>query len=186
MQKFAVIGPARAGKSTFATYLAEALGTKAVDTSEWLVQVESKRQEVLQERFKSTTWLYEPVLDGYYKSGWDPDRNRPARELLIALGDAVCALQPDFLIEQCLKKGDIIVGIRRQSEFDHLPDGVQVVWIDRTGTTDGTDSKHLDIPRSVADVIVNNNGSLDDLRHEAERIARIASVSLNTASHIYP
>ena len=146
--KFIIIGRQGAGKSTFGAFLAEELGTKATDTSQWLVDVEKARQKALMERYGITPWMARGMppkpnnpdgtldlteeFDMSY--GWDDVRNRPARELLVALGDAVNSVGNTFLVDRCFDKGDIAVGVRRRNELVEIRKAyhnVVVVFIDR-------------------------------------------------------
>lgn len=140
--KFIIIGRQGAGKSTFGAFLAEELGTKATDTSQWLVDVEIARQKALKERYGIGSWfisgpaaaMSNAELSEKLTSGWDPERNRPARELLVALGDAVNSVGNTFLVDRCFDKGDIAVGVRRRNELVEIRKAyhnVVVVYVDR-------------------------------------------------------
>lgn len=152
--RFAIIGRARAGKSTFAEYLSEILGLQCSNTSDWLVEVEKFRRRKLHD-------LEPTALPS-------PDFNKnEMRSWLIALGDAVCAQQPDFLIEQALKRGAVITGIRRKEEFDYLPKDVIVIFIDRAESI----ADNFDIAKDKARYVIMNDGSLEDLRKKADDLA---------------
>lgn len=178
MREFVVVGPAQAGKSTFGHLLAAALCTTATDTSEILVEVETKRQRVLAERYKLEPRLScqkaRPDMDGTWKGSWDVHRSRPVRELLVALGDAfVDCLGLDFLSARCLERGRVCVGVRRKVELEalreHRPD-IEVIWVSRPGfNPDARDN--LDISPEDCDRIVQNSGTKDDLAGLANQIA---------------
>ncbi len=152
MARFAIIGHARSGKSEFARYLADYMGLKTANTSDWLIEVEKHRRSSLSSL----------LADG--PETFDKEKCRP---WLIALGDAVCAQQPGFLIEQAFKHGSVITGIRRRVEIDHLPKDVVVVFIDK----DEVVQDNFDIPMSYAKYVIKNNGSLDDLKKTAKDMA---------------
>lgn len=153
--RFAIIGHARSGKSEFARYLADYMGLNTVNTSDWLVEVEKYRRAALF-----------VLLDGGVENETEFDKEK-CRPWLIALGDAVCAQQPGFLIEQAFRRGSVITGIRRQEELEYLPKDVVVIFIDKEGVV----QDNFDIPMSSAKYVIKNNGSLDDLKESAEKIA---------------
>lgn len=138
-----VIGAQDSGKSTYGQHLAKALGTECHDTSEWLVEIESFRQRVLMERYGITPWMMKGLppkpqnpdgtwdLEEGFTTVWGRDdlRDRPARELLVALGDAVCTTNPGFLVERCWDKGPVCVGVRRKIEYNHVLEQYPNTWV---------------------------------------------------------
>lgn len=182
MREFVVVGPAQSGKSTFGALLAIELGTESTDTSEVLVEVETKRQAVLAERYKLEARLTchkaRPEMDGDWVGSWDVSRGRPVRELLVALGDAfVEVLGLDFLARRCLDKGQVCVGVRRKLELRELrksrPD-LTVIWIVRPGyEADGLDN--LDITADDCEVTISNHGTKEDLARQAAAVANMAT-----------
>lgn len=159
MKRFAIIGPAQSGKSTFAGYLADALDTTHTDLSAWIVRVEEFRLRRLAEL-------------GVDVSGtFDQARNRPNRALLIALGDAVCSTRPSFLIDRAFEVADIIAGIRRTEEFQCLPSDVIAIYINRPGIA--TVQDNFNLSQEDADLIVENDATLDVLKYKASIIARL-------------
>jgi len=104
--RYLIFGPQGSGKTTFGRILAAAIGTTATDTSAWLKRVEMRR------------------------NGGKPF----TRADLVALGDAVCAEDPAFLVDRCFEAGRVAVGVRRWSEFAavHVKyPGVVDIYIDR-------------------------------------------------------
>jgi dephospho-CoA kinase len=152
--RFAIIGRARAGKSTFAEYLADALGLTCANTSDWLVEVERFRRHRL--NVLEPEAMPSPLFNKSEMRSW-----------LIALGDAVCASHSGFLIEQALKRGTVITGIRRKEEFECLPKDVIVVFIERADSV----ADNFDVPKDKARFVIVNDGSLDDLRDKANEVA---------------
>ena len=120
--KFIVIGPARYGKTTFARALAEARNTQFTDTSEPIVIVEEARQRRLGiDRADDT---------------WDFTRDRPNRQHLVALGDAMKLLNPTIFVDYGFQRGEIVSGVRRKDELTaamrkHL--SAITIYIDRPG-----------------------------------------------------
>ncbi len=82
------------------------------------------------------------------------------------------------LTREILSRADVYDGMRCAEEFAasrHLFD--YVVWVDasaRVGTVDPT----LTISRDVADLVIDNNGTLDDLRGAAVRFGERLGVAL--------
>ena len=179
MRRFAVIGPAQSGKTTFAEALAKVLGTTCRNTSDWLVEVEAARYASLHGDQPKTICLGCgrdkdegcdcPCGTGMRK-GWDHTLDRPARPWLIALGDAVCDQQPDFLIEQALKGGGVITGIRRELEFEALPPDVVTVYVHRPGFAKEQDN--FGIEATWAKHCIVNEGSVEDLIRLAKDLGR--------------
>lgn len=160
--RFAIIGPAQSGKTTFAGYLADILGTGHTDLSGWIIEVETIRQRRMGE--------ISPKSPAQLLDEWDYDRGRPTRKYLIALGDAVCELRPSFLIERAFEKAPIIAGVRRIEEFETLPEDVITVYIDRADAPDIQDT--FDIPLELTQWVIENNGTLEELREKAEDLVR--------------
>ena len=155
--RFAIIGPAQSGKTSFAEELARVLRTSCANTSDWLVEVESARQD-----------RYVDLCDDDLYD-WDTNLNRPSRNSLIALGDAVCAQQKNFLIEQAFQRGDVITGIRRISEFETLSPDVVTVYIHRPGFGESQDNFSIS-PPTLAKHVISNAGSLNDLMKMAREL----------------
>lgn len=154
--RIAIIGKAQSGKTTFANYLSKYLDLKTSNTSDWLISVEKLRREKL-------AYLMPEMQEC---SKFSKDKNR---DWLIALGDAVCGLQPDFLIEQAFKRGDIITGIRRKEEYKFLDKDVITIYIDRETTV----KDNFDIPKIEARYIILNNLTLEALDVKAKDLAKI-------------
>lgn len=153
--RFAIIGRAQSGKSTFAAYLAEYLDLKVSNTSDWLIEVETFRRKRLH------------ALEPHVLTS--PDFNKAeSRSWLIALGDAVCAIQPGFLIEQAFRRASIITGIRRREEFQNLPKDVITILIER----DSSIADNFDIPSEDVEYTVKNDGDLAALKNAAHVIAQ--------------
>lgn len=157
MTRYAIIGPAQSGKSTFAGFLANELNTTFTDLSAWIVKVETIRQRRMAEQGY-------PDLES-----WDESRNRPRRELLIALGDAVCEIRPSFLIERAFEAAPIISGVRRIEEFTTLSKDILTVYINRPDAPKIKDT--FNIPPSMVDIIIDNTSTLDALRTQAVALA---------------
>lgn len=158
--KFVVIGKARAGKSTFGAALGLALQTEATDTSAALVTIEQRRQELLGSLAPA--------------AGYDSTRNRPSRPYLVALGDAIKVLDESLLAGLCFRRGDICVGVRRQTELDAVRKAfpeAKVIYVARDGIEEDA-ADNFDIKWEDADYFVDNSGSVADMLRLAGFIAR--------------
>jgi len=85
--------------------------------------------------------------------------------------------QPDglTLYRGMLVDGDILNGIRRAPELSALRQNAMidlVVWIER----DVPDDPSLEMDSGIADVIIPNNGTFDDLYERLYRFAKVAGV----------
>lgn len=135
-RRYLIIGPQGAGKSTFGAALAEALGTDAVDTSAWIKRI--LRRTLGRE---------------------------PTRPECVALGDAVCADDPAFLVDRCFETGArVACGARRREEVaqarERWPDLVVVflrrpagpeAHLDTSNEVDGYDADIVLAPRDLAE-----------------------------------
>ena len=166
--RYAIIGAAGSGKTAFGGFLAEALGTKAVDTSWWLARVETLRQNGV-------------GLSG--DAAWDAARNRPTRPQLVALGNAVCADDPGFLVRQAFKHGGVICGVRRQAEIDILDDDVRVILVERPEWR-ALDDDNYDIHAGQADLTVLNDTDIGALKRAAMVVAAKTEADFN-ALHVW-
>lgn len=181
--RFIIIGPQGAGKSTFGAFLAEALGTQATDTSAWLVEVEKARQEALVSRYllgSSMPSVKPGEEDVALRPAWDHSRNRPSRELLVALGDAVNSQGPTFLVDRCFEKGNIAMGVRRKSELEAVKlryPGVIVVYIDReVGEERAKDN--LELTSTDTEHVIVRTVTLEGAKKAAKALANIAQDGL--------
>lgn len=181
---FVIIGKQGVGKSTFGKAFAKARGTEFHETSEWLVECETLRQKAMKDRydFENTITVKVPQTDWHaVKDGWDEERNRPARELLVALGDAVNTIDSTFLHDRCFEKGDICAGTRRKSEFEALfekyGERLNVFYLSgREGPQVDVDNFELTLdwirglmPDRV--FVIENNGTVEELEAKAKDAA---------------
>jgi hypothetical protein len=120
---------------------------------------------VIRRRKALSPYAEEPVEFDKYKN----------RKWLIALGDAVCAGDPGFLIRKAFERGSIITGIRRQPEFDSLSDEIVIINVESPVTRSRfiTDNYAIKLaPNMIGSKVLNisNNGSLEDLLLTAKKI----------------
>ena len=85
--------------------------------------------------------------------------------------------EPDLLAKLVLSQGDVLVGVRAAEEFRCLiPGGVADinVWIDRRDTpVDST----VEFTRDEADLVIDNNGSINELREKLNRLVKLILVN---------
>lgn len=145
MNRYLVFGPQGSGKTTFGHVLARAIGGKAVDTSAWLKRVEMRR-----------------------------NGGRPIpRASLVALGDAVCAEDPCFLVDRAIEAGaDVIIGIRRWAEFICVSAKYRPLVLIYIGRAPGPEvgEDNFELTPDYADHVVEADGE-DEMNAAAAHIA---------------
>jgi dephospho-CoA kinase len=155
-----VIGKARTGKTTFANHLAEGLGVKAAGTSDVVYEAMAKARNCTVEDLN----------------------NIPKEELrpqLITFADFLCSLYPSVLSEGLIRQGVVIIeGIRRVEELielsmNHLV--THVYYMERDAAIDD----NFSIEKAESDHIIENNGSLEDLKKTAIRETRFLQEQFN-------
>ena len=167
MTKYIVIGPARAGKTTFAKILARFADTKATDTSEAIIAVETAR---LSHPFGGhDNWKMDVNM-------WDPVRQRPPRYNLIRMGDALKVLSLTLLADYCFDRGNVCSGIRKLSELEAVrakyPEAV-TIYIDGPETV----SDSFDIDEGYANYTVwNPKRSVGELEADANIVLALQEI----------
>ncbi|MBF0245861.1 MAG: hypothetical protein HQL31_11440 [Planctomycetes bacterium] len=155
MKKILIIGEKFHGKTTFAGFLKKALGeAESFSTSSYLV-------------FRLS------LLKGVEVSEILRRKDEFRRELA-ELGDRLCGVDAGCLVAisllACRSPVGIIDGIRRISEFEAVKDWFDdILWIRRPLLSDQNDN--LELSESNAHEVIENIGSLDELRTKAERYA---------------
>ncbi|KKN96900.1 hypothetical protein LCGC14_0165440 [marine sediment metagenome] len=179
-----IIGQKGHGKTEFGRCLGRKLDTLSCDTSTILTEIENDRRTRvgLPPLFESTAddegWLitYRKAHPGLSPCECDTMLGRRIknrdRRYLIALGNAMGRADPTVMIRSCLRKGRIVIGCRRMEELRAARDqGLveAVVWVQRPDYHEGGDD-NLELNLRDAEIIVANNGTLDDLRGRAQEI----------------
>lgn len=155
-KKILIIGNKYHGKTTFANFLCSALGdARAYSTSSYLI-------------FRLS------LINGISTEAILKDKEKYRSELIL-LGNKMCDADAGCLVSICLwscqQRYALIDGVRRNSEFSKVKDWFEkIVWINRPSEPIGLDNFELNT--SQADVIIQNTGSLDDLKAEAEKFAK--------------
>lgn len=158
MMQIAICGPGRCGKDTASNWLAEHTKLRYHDsTSEAAAKL---CYQQLHEKYG-----YSSVQEAF------EDRHNHRREW----AEIIWAYnQPDglTLYRGMLAANDILNGIRRAPELEALRQNLMidlVLWIDR----DVPEDPSLEMDSSVADFIIPNNGTLEDLYQRLTRFARV-------------
>ena len=134
-----IIGPARSGKTTFATWLSRQNKENASGTSRVVYDLMAKARGCTLEELYSIP-------------------KESLRPHLIKFADGLCDIYPDILSRKLIQDGyTIIDGIRRQSELDELKKHykVEVYFIKRI---DGILKDNFAISPKEADWVVDNTG----------------------------
>lgn len=140
-----IIGPARAGKSTFANWMSLHFGGKNSGTSRVVYELMAKARGC--------------TLEDLYAI--------PKEELrphLIEFADSLCDIYPDILSKKLINDGyTIIDGVRRLQELKELRENyiTTVYYVKRDH---GTVDDNFNIPEQCAEFIVDNNGGLNEFK----------------------
>lgn len=152
----AICGPGRSGKDTAANWFARHTHLRfGRSTSEIIAPYAAER-------------LGRPVDVAFA-------HRHQNRVFWFNVGNELRATDPAFLVRECLKGGEIVVGMRNRSEVlavrsERLVD--LVVWIDRDVPTDPT----MEFGPAECDVIVQNRGTLDEFEDRLAALARWAGL----------
>ena len=144
--KILVLGYTQSGKSTAAEILADYLHSKYLNTSDQLVL------ELAQKLGITTQHILE--------------NKEQYRQQLFTYGRAKQATDPLWPQSVQIKSADILTGLRSPDEIRAARDAKlynMIVWINRPGIYAGPTDK---LDSSYADVIINNDGTIDDLRSQ--------------------
>ena len=147
-----VIGKARAGKTTFANFLAKEMGLKTSGTSRIVYETMAKARGCTVEDLNKIP-------------------KEELREHLIALADYMCDMKPDILSSTLIKQGYLIIdGIRRHAELEALKENfdLTIVYLLRK---EGTKPDNFNIPTWIADHKIYNDEGLTELEKSAKVLA---------------
>jgi hypothetical protein len=147
--KILLLGDGRHGKDSAGEILTRDHGLRSVSSSEFAAQKA----------------VYPVVADLYadWRACFEDRANH--RELWFHAIAAYNLRPGPMLAEQILEDHDIYTGMRRRDEFKrsrHLFDAV--IWVDRSDHLPPEPGGSMELTAYDADWILDNNGSLDDLR----------------------
>lgn len=155
--KLLIIGHAQHGKDTVASILAEC-GFKFTSSSEAACRI----------------FLYEALKNKYgYKSIEECFEDRVNRRALWY--QLICEYNkenPSRLAKGILEHSNIYVGMRDRREIDAcIQEGLfdLIIWVERDLPLE--DSSSFNIDKSMADIIIENKGTLEDLDRKVKRLA---------------
>jgi dephospho-CoA kinase len=160
--KLLIIGNARHGKDTFAELLQEYYGLTFMSSSKAAADI----------------FLYDLLKDKYgYKNSEEcfNDRINHREEWYLE----ICNYNKENrsrLANDILRITDCYVGMRDKSEFDeckHRELFDLIIWVDASERLPLESNASFNIKKSEADIIIENNTSLDDLKEKARRLGSI-------------
>jgi len=162
LKKLLIIGHARHGKDTVAEILLEQYGYQFKSSSEQAAEIFI--YDELKEKYGYKTFQECYIDRMNHRSEWyeliknynQPDRAKLAKQILLK-ADCYVGMREREEILECLK----------QEIFD------LIIWVDRSEhlPLEPTDSFNID--KSLADIIIDNNGSLADLVHKIIRLGKL-------------
>lgn len=172
--KLLIIGNARHGKDTFAELLREYYGLTFMSSSQ----------------AASDIFLYDLLKDKYgYKTSEEcfNDRVNHRDEWYLE----ICNYNKDNrsrLATDILQRCQCYVGMRDKEEFEECKKrGLfdLIIWVDASQRLPLEPSSSFNINRSDADIIIENNTTLDELKEKARRLGALLFKRFNTKDIIY-
>jgi dephospho-CoA kinase len=160
--KLLIISSARWGKDTLGEILHEHYGLKFISSSQAC----------------SDIFIYDELKDKYgYKTPEEcfNDRVNHRQEWY----ELICEYNKDDkarLAKEILKYNNTYVGMRDSAEIKEcLKQGLfdLVIWVDASKRLPPEDSKSFNITTSDADIIIDNNGSLEEFKEKALRLGSL-------------
>lgn len=157
--KLLIIGHARHGKDTVAEMLSK-YGLTYKSSSEMAAEIFIYDKLKDKYRYRSFEECYEDRMN--HRAEWydliceynKTDKAALAKEIL-KLADCYVGMRSRYEIEECLKQG----------VFD------LVIWVDRSEHLPLEPKSSFDIDKSCADIVIDNNYSLDKLQSTIDRLA---------------
>jgi len=157
--KLLVIGHARHGKDTVCEILRDVYDFKFQSSSS----------------FCSQKFIFDELKDKYdYQSEEECYADRANhREEWYNLICSYNETDPAKLGREIFKENDIYCGLRNAAEFYAMLDEGTfdcAVWVDRSGHLPPEDASSMTLDDTMADYIIDNNGSLDDLKIQVDKL----------------
>ncbi len=172
--KLLILGNARHGKDTLAELLQEYYGLTFLSSSQAAADI----------------FLYDLLKDKYgYNSPEEcfNDRVNHREEWY----KEICNYNKDDrsrLATNILKRVECYVGMRDKEEFDECKKrGLfdLIIWVDASDRLPSEPNTSFNINKSEADIVVENNGTLDDFKEKALRIGGFLFKKFNTDKIVY-
>lgn len=160
MKKVCIIGLGRGGKDTMAETLNGKFGVSFRSSSE--AAAEAVCFPALKDKYGYTTW--EECFN---------DRHSHRSEWYNLITEYNME-DPSKLAKEILKDNDIYVGMRNKRELQSCIDhGIFdiVIWVDaeeRLGVTE--DSSSITVTKDMADIIITNNGTLQEFENKVSKL----------------
>jgi hypothetical protein len=164
LPKLLILGHGRHGKDTIAEILEEQIGLKFMSSSQASADI----------------FIYDELKDKYkYENAVEcfNDRSNHREEWY----NLICGYNKDNktrLAEDILKLNDCYVGMRDFEEVEKsMNDGLfdLIVWVDASDRLPLEGGESFNIDMSIADVVIYNNGTLEDFVEKVHRFGKILS-----------
>ncbi len=161
-KKLLIIGSARHGKDTFAELLRDNFGLKFVSSSQAAADIFIF--DVLKEKYGYTTpeECFEDRVN--HRGEW--------HDLIHEYNEHDGAR----LAKGILENADCYVGMRNKDEIDSCMDqGLfdLIIWVDASKRLALESSESFNIDISIADVIIENNGTFEEFKEKVNRLGKI-------------
>lgn len=162
MKKLLIIGHARHGKDTVAEILLNYYGYQFKSSSEQAAEIFI--YEELKEKYGYQNFQECYIDRMNHRAEWynlitnynQPDRAKLAKEILKSV-DCYVGMREREEILECVK----------QKLFD------LIIWVDRSEHLPLEPADSFNIDKSLADIIIDNNGSLSDLKRKVIRLGKL-------------
>lgn len=156
LPKLAIRGPGRCGKDTAARWLATHTPLRLGRTTSEIIapHVAARLGLTVEEAFA---------------------RRHENRPLWFEVGNELRSPDPTYLVRECMKEGEIVVGLRNSDEVKAArAEGLidLFVWVEREVPADPTQTFGPDL----CDIVISNNGTLDEFHGRLRALARFASL----------
>ena len=160
--KLLILGNARHGKDTFAEILRDRFGLKFISSSQAAADI----------------FIYDELKEKYgYKTSEEcfEDRMNHRQEWY----EMICDYNKDNrarLAKGILENADCYVGMRDRDEIDEcMSQGLfdLIIWVDASDRLDLEDSGSFNIDISCADMVIYNNGTLEEFESKVKRIGKV-------------
>lgn len=160
--KIMLMGHGRHGKDTVAEILRDELGLSFSSSSLYCAQA----------------FIYDTIkdLNGYtsFEECYEDRLNH--RSLWAALIKSYNQKDPARLSREIFEEHDIYVGIRSDHEFQTAKEEELfdfAVWVDASEREPYESAESFNIDKSCADIVINNNGTEDELRRRLDQLVRV-------------